>query len=71
LLEALTDGQAGMLLAVKEKESSRRKCQQELFIERPSYCHDGLGKKGHTNNFIKVIERIGLLREKYPRASKL
>jgi len=42
-----------------------------LFVERLQYYHDGLGKKGHTKRYAKVVEMIGRLREKYPRASKL
>jgi len=55
----------------KEKDRGIRTRQESLFVERLSYYHDGLSIKGHTKNYIKVIEMIGRLREKYPGASKL
>ena len=53
------------------KDAGIRSSQEKLFIERLQYYHDGLDKKGHTKLHHKVIEMIGRLREKYPRASKL
>jgi len=53
------------------KDAGIRSSQENLFLERLQYYHDGLGKKGHTKLHHKVIEMIGRLREKYPRASKL
>lgn len=53
------------------KDRGIRSRQEKLFIERLRYYHDGLGKKGHTKLYPKVLEMIGRLREKYPRASKL
>lgn len=53
------------------KDQGIRNRQEMLFCERLQYYHDGLGKKGHTKLYPKVIEMIGRLREKYPRASKL
>jgi len=53
------------------KDQGIRSRQEKLFLERLQYYHDGLGKKGHTKLYPKVIEMIGRLREKYPRASKL
>lgn len=54
-----------------EKDRGIRGRQERLFVERLQYYHDGLGKKGHTKLYPKVVEMIGRLREKYPRASKL
>jgi transposase len=53
------------------KDQGIRGRQERLFVERLQYYHDGLGKKGHTKLYPKVVEMIGRLREKYPRASKL
>jgi transposase len=53
------------------KEQGIRSRQERLFLERLQYYHDGLSKKGHTKSYPKVLEMIGRLREKYPRASKL
>ena len=53
------------------KDQGIRSRHEKLFLERLQYYHDGLGKKGHTKLYPKVVEMIGRLREKYPRASKL
>jgi transposase len=53
------------------KDQGIRGRQERLFLERLQYYHDGLSKKGHTKSYPKVLEMIGRLREKYPRASKL
>jgi transposase len=53
------------------KDQGIRGRQEALFLERLQYYHDGLDKKGHTKAYPKVIEMVGRLREKYPRASKL
>jgi len=55
----------------REKDQGIRSRQERLFVERLQYVHNGLDKKGHTKHYPKVIEMIGRLREKYPRASKL
>ena len=55
----------------EQKDRSIRTRQEDLFIERVEYYKSGLGKKGHTKDYAKLIEMIGRLREKYPRASKL
>lgn len=52
------------------KDEGIRSRQERLFLERLQYYRDGLSKKGHTKSYPKVIEMIGRLREKYPRASK-
>ena len=53
------------------KDQGIRSRQEALFLERLQYIHDGLGRKGHTKRYAKVLEMVGRLREKYPRASKL
>lgn len=53
------------------KDKSIRVTQENLFIERLEYYKNGLSKKGHTKDYTKIVEMIGRLREKYPRASKL
>lgn len=53
-----------------EKDRGIRSRQEQLFVERLAYYRNGLSKKGHTKRYPKVLELIGRLREKYPRASK-
>lgn len=53
------------------KDQSIRGRQEQLFLERLQYYKNGLLKKGHTKLYGKVVEMIGRLREKHPRASKL
>jgi transposase len=55
----------------QEKDQAIRTRQERLFLERLHYFREGLSKKGHTKRYSKVVETIGRLREKYPRASKL
>jgi transposase len=57
--------------ARKGKDEGIRTRQENLFIERLEYYLEGLSKKGRTKSYPKIIEMIGRLREKYPRASKL
>lgn len=68
------DGEAFLLCrstARRGKDEGIRTRQESLFIERLEYYLEGLGKKGRTKSYPKLIEMIGRLREKYPRASKL
>ena len=53
------------------KDRGIRTRQEDLFLEKLQHIQDGLGKKGHTKGYTKVIEMIGRLREKNPRVSKL
>jgi transposase len=53
------------------KDQGIRSRQERLFIERLQYYHNGLDKKGRTKCYPKVVEMIGRLRQKHPRASKL
>jgi transposase len=52
------------------KDKGIRTRQENLFIERLEYYRDGLNKKKRAKSYPKIIEMIGRLREKYPRASK-
>jgi len=68
------EGEAFLLCrstARRGKDEGIRTRQENLFIERLEYYLDGLSKKGRTKSYPKIIEMIGRLREKYPRASKL
>lgn len=55
----------------KDKDQAIRSRQEDLFIERLDYYKSGIGKKGRINSCDRLNEKIGRLREKYPRASKL
>jgi transposase len=54
-----------------EKDRGIRNRQEQHFVERLEYYRNGLSKKGHTKVYSKVLELIGRLREKYPKASKV
>jgi transposase len=54
-----------------EKDKGIRNRQEQLFVERLEYYRNGLFKKGHTKRYAKVLEMVGRLREKYPKASKV
>jgi transposase len=53
------------------KDSAIRSRQEKLFIERLEQMREGLGRKGCTKRYSKLLEMIGRVREKYPRASKM
>ena len=55
----------------KDKDQAIRSRQENLFIERLEYYKSGLDKKGRMNSCDILNEKVGRLREKYPRASKL
>ena len=68
------EGEAFLLCrstARKQKDEAIRTRQEKLFIERLEYFRDGLGKKGRTKSYPKIVEMIGRVREKYPGASKI
>ena len=54
-----------------EKDKGIRDRQEQLFVERLEYYRNGLSQKGHTKGYAKVLELVGRLREKYPKASKV
>jgi transposase len=54
-----------------KKDTGIRHRQEEIFLERLAYFKAGLTMKNRTKKYTKIMEIIGRLREKYPRASKL
>jgi transposase len=54
-----------------KKEQSMRTRVEELFVERLAYYKAGLSLPQHTKQYSKVVELVGRLKEKYPRAAKL
>ena len=68
------DGEALLLChstARAGKDYGIRNRQETIFLERLQYFHDGLSQKNRTKSYPKILEMIGRLREKYPKASKL
>lgn len=55
----------------REKDKGIRGRQETLFLEGLKSARDGLKKKGCTKRYDKVLEKIGRLRQKYPKASKV
>lgn len=55
----------------KVKESSMRRRVETLFVERLLYYKKGLGLPHRRKRYRKVVELVGRLKEKYPKASKL
>ncbi len=53
------------------KESGIRSRQENIFLERLQYIKDGLKSKNRTKVYEKILERIGKLKGKYPKAAKL
>ena len=45
--------------------------RSKLFIERLEYYKGGLAKPRRTKKYTKIVELIGRLKEKYPKAGKL
>ena len=56
--------------AREAKEDAMQKRVQTLFIDKLQYLKDGLPLKRRTKEYIKVIETIGRLKEKYPLISQ-
>lgn len=54
--------------AKKEQSMDRQACQR--FEEELKTVQQGIGKKGGTKQYGKVMERIGRIKERYPRAHK-
>jgi len=68
------DGEAWLLCRSsgrREKETGMRGRQETLLLEGLESTRDGLNRKGCTKRYDKVLEKIGRLREKYPKASKV
>lgn len=55
----------------RQKEESIRSRIEKLFLEQLDYIKSGLTRKGCTKNYLKIVESVGRLKEKYPKASKL
>ncbi len=55
----------------RQKDRGIRGRQESLFLEGLESALAGLKKKGCTKRYDKVLERIGRLRQKYPKASKV
>ncbi len=53
------------------KETGMRTRVEELFLGRLEYYKRGLSLPNRTKKYRKVVELIGKLKEKYPKASKL
>ena len=54
-----------------QKEQSMRNRVEQLFTERLEYYRAGLTVPRRTKRYEKVVELVGKLKEKYPRAAKL
>ena len=55
----------------KGKESGIRSRVESLFLERLEYIHSGLSSPNRPKRYTKILEMIGRLKQKYPRAAKL
>ena len=53
-----------------EKDMGIRHRQEDIFLERLAYFRAGLTIKNRTKKYTTIMEIIGRVREKYPRASK-
>ena len=54
-----------------KKEQSMRTRVEELFLERLAYYKAGLELAHRTKKYRRVLEMVGRLKEKYPKAAKL
>jgi transposase len=54
----------------RRKEEGMRTRVEQLFLDKLAYLNDGLIKKGRMKKYQKVVEAIGRLKEKYPKAAK-
>ena len=53
------------------KERSMRTRVEQLFTDRLEYYRAGLNIRHRTKRYSKVVELVGKLKEKHPRAAKL
>ena len=70
----LYEGEAYILCKSEQKrvkENSMRDRIENLFLEKLEYYSIGLSLPNRTKSYKKVVELIGKLKEKYPKASKL
>ncbi|NIA11163.1 MAG: IS1634 family transposase [Nitrospiraceae bacterium] len=69
-----SEGEAYLLCRSEKKvikERNMRSRVEQLFLERLEYYKAGLKVNRRTKRYEKVIELIGKLKEKYPKAAKL
>ncbi len=52
-------------------EKGIRKRVEDLFIEKLSHYKEGLALRGRMKKYSLILQKIGRLKEKYPRASNL
>lgn len=57
-------------LKKQKKEESMRTRIEQLFIERLRYYKDGLGKPNRLKGYVKVVEAVGRLKEKYSKSAR-
>jgi hypothetical protein len=53
------------------KEEGIRSRQENIFIERLEYYKNGLNSKNRTKTYSKILESIGRIKQKYPKAAEL
>ena len=55
----------------RRKEESMMGRVEQLFIDRLEYYKSGLEKKKRVKNYQKMMEQVGRLKERYPKAAQL
>lgn len=55
----------------EQKDRGIRSRQEQAFVQQLEYLRSGLSKKKRMKKYGKVLEKVGRLRQKYPRASRL
>jgi len=55
----------------QQKDKGIHDRQELLFLEELQTTRTGLKKKGYTKKYNKIFEKIGRLRQKYPKVSKV
>ena len=53
-----------------KKEEGIRSQKEKILIERLEYLKSGLSKKNRTKKYEKIIEKTGVLKDKYSRVAK-
>lgn len=74
IVRAVHDGEAFVICRSDKKqlkETGIRGRVEGLFLERLEYYRQGLALKNRSKKYSKIVEIIGRLKEKYPKASKL
>lgn len=74
ITRALSNGEAYIVARSEKKklkELGIRGRVEQLFLERLLYCKEGLRRKNHPKKYRKIVEIVGRLKEKYPKAAKL